>query len=160
MGISSRLVLLTGAVVAFGCGGDTPPPVNATTTESAVSVAQSPEVAVSPESSTELVREVFSFRGSGRDPFRSLLDPGQNLRPFKEDLRVLSIHYDASFPERSIAILRDTTMGERYEVRVRDELGRMRITEIRRGEVILTEENFGVPERVVLTLRRRGQGGN
>ncbi len=57
-------------------------------------------------------------------------------------------------------MLRDMTQGERYEVRTDDELGRLRVAEIREYEVVLTIEEFGVPRQVVIALRRRQEGGN
>jgi hypothetical protein len=108
----------------------------------------------------ELSREVFTYRAAARDPFRSLVESGLELRPFIEDLRLTMIIYDARYPGRSVAVLRDTTQGERYEVQADDEVGRLRVAEIREYEVVLTIEEFGVPRRVVLTLRRRQGGGN
>lgn len=147
------------AVVALACGGgEAPPPAGGEAP--AEGPAESPPPAAV-EQSTQLVREVYSFAGSGRDPFGSLVSsPGANLRPLPEDLRLLTITYDAAYPGRSVAVVRDTTTNQRYELRVDDEIGRMRVTEIRRTEVVFTVENFGVPEQVVLAMRRRGgQGG-
>ena len=88
------------------------------------------------------------------------MEGGLELRPFIEDLRLTSILYDARYPGRSVAVLRDRTQGERYEVRADDELGRLRVAEIREYSVLLTVEEFGVPRRVEITLRRRQEGGN
>lgn len=103
------------------------------------------------------MREVFTYRGSGRDPFRSLLTTGA-VRPMLEDLRVTAILYDGTYPARSVAVLRDTTTNKRYDVRVDDEVGRLRVVEIRPNEVIFSLEEFGVERRVSLTLRRRQEG--
>ena len=99
-------------------------------------------------------------RGAGRDPFRSLLSANDaNLRPFFEDLRLVSVQYDGSFPARSVAVLRDTTLNDRYTIKVGDRLGRLQVTEIRPGQVVFTRQNLGVSEQVMLETRRRGQGG-
>jgi hypothetical protein len=103
--------------------------------------------------STELVREVFSYRGSGRDPFQSLLASGE-VRPLFEDLRLLGVAYDPQYPARSVAVLRDVSVNKRYDVRVDDELGRLRVVEIRADEVIFMLEEFGVARQVSLVLRR------
>ena len=147
-------IMLVGA--AMGCGEDVPPPAPVPVDPEVTEAAQEPQQL----QSTELYREVFSYRGSGRDPFQSLVRRGGEVRPFLDDLRVTSIAYDARFPTRSVAILRDRSDNARYTVRVDDQLGRMRITEIRQSEVVFTIEDFGVPRQVVLSMRRPGnQGG-
>jgi hypothetical protein len=80
------------------------------------------------------------------------------VRPLLEDLRVMAILYDASYPARSVAILRDTTTKKRYDVRVDDELGRLRVVAIRPNEVVFSIEEFGVERQVTLALRRRQEG--
>jgi hypothetical protein len=106
---------------------------------------------------TQLVREVYAFQGSGRDPFASLLRSA-DVRPLFEDLRVTSITYDAQYPGGSVAVLRDTTLNQRYTVRVGDELGRMRVVDINPDEVMLMMEEFGVERQMSLRLRRRQEG--
>jgi hypothetical protein len=101
-----------------------------------------------------LVREVFAYRGTGRDPFLSLLRSGE-VRPLFEDLRVTTITYDPRYPSNSVAVLRDTVVDRRYTVRVGDELGRMRIAEIRQQEVLVIMQEFGVERQRSLVLRRR-----
>jgi hypothetical protein len=143
---------------ALACGGgDVPPPpagggVPGPQPGDSIQLAQAEQI--------ELSREVFAYRAGSRDPFRSLVESGQELRPFLEDLRVTSILYDARYPGRSLAVLRDTTLGDRYEVRVDDEFGRLRVAEIREEEVVLTIEEFGVPRQVVISLRRRREGNS
>ena len=106
----------------------------------------------------QMVREVFTYRGAGRDPFASLLESGTDLRPFLEDLRVTSIVFDARYPARSVVVLRDTTgTGERYVLRVGDVVGRLRVAEIREYQVLITVDEFGQPRQVVLALRRQGE---
>lgn len=154
----NALVTLILSVGVLGCGGDEPPPPPPT--GSAPPPLEATQAAdTTPEGATELVREVFSYTAGGRDPFGSLVSSRDaNLRPLPEDLRVQAIVFDAVYPGRSVAVVRDTTVNERYELRVNDRLGRMIVTEIRRSEVVVTVEQFGVPEQIVLTLRRRDQG--
>ena len=144
-----------GLVAALcACGGeDLPPP--SVSPAAVIAEAEAADTTQSSQS-TELQREVFSYRGSGRDPFQSLLRQGGEVRPFLDDLRLVSVAYDTRFPNRSVAILRDQTDGQRYDVRVEDQLGRMRVTEIRPSEIVFTIEDFGVPRQAVLSLRRRG----
>ncbi len=103
----------------------------------------------------ELEREVFTFRGAARDPFVSLVRSGET-RPEVRDLRIMGINFDARYPTRSVAVLRDTTDGRRYNVRAGDALGRMRVTEVRPTEVVLLIEEFGLERQMVLSVRRRG----
>lgn len=143
------------------CGGDevSPPPVGGASGPATPGAGRTQDSTVTVEP-IALSREVFTYRAAPRDPFRSLLEGGLELRPFLEDLRLTSIIYDARYPGRSVAVLRDVTAGARYQVRTDDELGRLRVAEIRKHEVVLTIEEFGVPRRVVITLRRRQEGGD
>ena len=145
--------------LSAGCGEDVPPPAPAPV-DTEAAAAEEPVQQAQEGQSTELLREVFSFRGSGRDPFQSLVRRGGEVRPFLDDLRVTAITFDSRFPTRSVAILRDRSDNARYTVRADDQLGRMRVTEIRQSEVVFTIEDFGVPRQVVLSMRRPGtQGG-
>ena len=144
---------LSAVLVVSACGTEPVPATSAPPTFAT-------DTATPASQSTALSREVFSYRGAGRDPFRSLLSANDaNLRPFFEDLRLVSVQYDGSFPARSVAVLRDTTLNDRYTVKVGDRLGRLQVMEIRPGQVIFTRQNLGVSEQVMLETRRRGQGG-
>jgi hypothetical protein len=146
------------AALFLGCGGEVPPPPTAQAAGGAVQAPIQDSAQAAQLEQMELSREVFSYRGAARDPFRSLIQSGLELRPFPEDLRVTQIIYDARYPGRSVAVLRDTTQGRRYQVRVDDEFGRLRVAEIRENEVVLTMEEFGVPRQVVISLGRRREG--
>lgn len=152
------LCLLAGLGLA-ACQEELPPPgtptgevVAAPATGATPAAAQ--QQAVAPVAETGLMREVFNYRGAGRDPFVSLLRSG-DVRPLVEDLRVTAINFDPRYPGGSIAVLRDTTMQKRYTVRVGDELGRLRITAIRTDAVLLTIQEFGVERQMSLRLRSR-----
>lgn len=140
--------------VACGAGDIEPPPsggaVRGLLAEDTVQAVESARI--------ELSREVFAYRGGSRDPFRSLVESGFELRPFVEDLRLTSIIYDERYPDRSVAVLQDISQARRYNVRVDDEFGRLRVAAIRKYEVVLTIEEFGVPREVVISLRRRQEG--
>jgi hypothetical protein len=157
-----RVLGLAVSLLAGGCGGgeglppagtpaagaEPPPPVEVAVSDTAA--AQE----AAPLDETQLLREAFSYRGSGRDPFISPVKSGE-ARPLLEDLRVTSITYDPRFPSNSVAVLRDTTVNQRYTVRVGDELGRMRVVEIRPREIVVIVDEFGVERQVVLQQRRR-----
>ncbi|UCG84883.1 MAG: hypothetical protein JSW71_13125 [Gemmatimonadota bacterium] len=144
------------AVGAVGAVAAEPPaPLENEPTRDAVADAEQPDLAEDTESrETELIREVFSYRGAARDPFVSLLRTA-DIRPFLQDLQVKSIMYDPRHPAMSVAVLRDTVAGKAYPVRVGDELGRMRVGDIVPGEVVLVVVEFGSERQVV--LRQRGR---
>jgi hypothetical protein len=102
----------------------------------------------------ELSREVFAYRGAGRDPFLSLLKSGA-AKPLPGDVQVRGITFDPRYPQRSVATLQDTTDMRRYTVRVGDVIGRIRIAEIRANEVVAVVQEFGVDRQMVLPIRRR-----
>lgn len=146
------------AGVVAGCGGEEPEPVQTPVRTVPSSVGQQQvEDTVDVGGETQLLREVFSYRGSGRDPFASLLESG-DVRPLIQDLRITSITYDPRYPAASIAILRDTIVNQAYAVRVGDEIGRMRVVEIAPGQVVLVISEFGSERQVVLRQRRRQEG--
>lgn len=146
------------AGLMIGCGGSDPepaPPVAPPAADTASS--GDAEVAAREQGETELVREVFSFRGTSRDPFLSLLESG-DVRPLVQDLRITSITFDPRYPAASVAILRDTIVNKSYPLRVGDEVGRIRVAEISPGEVVLVIAEFGSERQVVLRQRRRQEG--
>ncbi len=135
----------------FACGGEVPV-VQAPPGTSPAGGAEEVSDSIAPAAQTELMREVFSYRGSGRDPFISLLQ-SDDVRPLIEDLRISSIAYDPRYPTASVAVLRDTIANQAYSVRVGDELGRLRVAEILPGEIVLIVTEFGSERQE--TLRQR-----
>ncbi len=153
---------LTGAVACLGllvgCGGGEPEPEQTPTRTAPAAMSQEPAAdTAEAQGEMELLREVFAFRGSGRDPFRSLLESGE-VRPLVQDLRITSITYDPRYPAASVAVLRDTIVNQAYPVRVGDELGRLRVVGISPGQVTLVLSEFGSERQVVLRQRRRQEG--
>ena len=152
---------LTAALLVAACGGadeappagqpavEPPPPTGWADTAGAVTAGQDSAAA-----SLEVSREVFAYRGSGRDPFVSLLKSG-DVRPLPQDLRVVGITFDPRYPQRSVAVLHDVSDLRRFTVRPGDVVGRIRIVEVRATEVIAVVQEFGVDRQVVLPLRRR-----
>lgn len=152
---------LTAALLVAACGGadeapppgqpavEPPPPTSELGAVAADTGGQG--VAAGP---LEISREVFSYRGSGRDPFISLLRSG-NVRPLPQDLRLVGVTFDPRYPQRSVAVLHDVSDLRRFTVRPGDVIGRIRIVEVRATEVIAVVQEFGVDRQVVLPLRRR-----
>ncbi len=153
-------VLLSAGLALAACGGGAEQPAAAT--EQAATPAAgpaavqqaAPDTTAQAAPSMDLSREVFAFRGTGRDPFLSLLKSG-DVRPLPQDVRVTGITFDPRYPQRSVATLQDTTYGRRYTIRVGDVIGRIRIVEIRATEVVAVVEEFGVDRQLVLPVRRR-----
>jgi len=148
---------LAAVLVAAACGGgeeappagqpaEEPPPPTAAVQDTSARDSTGQALALS--------REVFTYSGSGRDPFLSLLRSG-DMRPLPGDLRVVGITYDTRYPQRSVAVLSDVAEVKRYTVRPGDVIGRVRIVEIRTTEVIAVVQEFGVDRQIVLPLRRR-----
>jgi hypothetical protein len=143
------------ALVLSACGGEDAPAAGAPAVEPPPPpVGEATVEEQAPAGQMQLVREVFSYTGSGRDPFASLLRSA-DVRPLIEDLRVTAINYDSRYPGGSVAVLRDTTLNQRYTVRVGDELGRMRVVDINADEVLVLIEEFGVARQMSIRLRRR-----
>lgn len=151
VGLSALLALSFGASSAVAQEGTPPPPTKAKPKQ-----AELPPPRL--DTATNLMREVFAFRSSGRDPFLSLLKSG-SVRPLITDLRIVGINYDPRYPVQSVVTLQDTTLKKRYTLKVNDQVGRIHVTEIRAQEVVLTIEEFGASRQVVLALKpRQGEG--
>jgi hypothetical protein len=153
-------LLLTAGLAIAACRGGTEQPAAANqpaampAAPAAAAQQAAPDTTAKPVPSMDLSREVFSYRGTGRDPFLSLLKSG-DVRPLPQDVRVTGITFDPRYPQRSVATLQDTTYGRRYTIRVGDVIGRIRIVEIRATEVVAVVEEFGVDRQLVLPVRRR-----
>lgn len=95
-------------------------------------------------------REAFSYERSGRrDPFLSLLH-SHDLRPMINDLKLVAVLYDPV--GRSWAVMRDMTTKEQYRVKVGQQLGRMRVTQIHPKSVTFTIEEIGFSRQQTLAL--------
>lgn len=166
--MTPRLIVGTLVALALACGGgeDAPAPGTpaaqqpAAGTPAAAAPAANDSTAATQDTTanrTGLVREVFAYRSGGRDPLRSLLTSG-DIRPLLSDLRLTTVVYDPRYPARSVAVLRDVSTTKRYDVRVDDALGHMRVVEIRPTEVVLSVEEFGQERQVTLALPKRQEG--
>ncbi len=165
--MTRRMVGSALAALMLACGGNqAPAPGTPAEQPAAPGTAQAQaEAQAAPDSAaqdttanrTGLVREVFAYRSGGRDPFRSLLTSG-DIRPLLEDLRLTTVVYDPRYPARSVAVLRDVSVNKRYDVRVDDELGHMRVLEIRPTEVVLAVEEYGAERQVTLALPKKQEG--
>jgi hypothetical protein len=169
----ARLLLL--AILLAACGGgdvddtvttggdpaleeaETPPPAPA-----AAPAAANGPVAVQFDTAAArgerpLLREVYYWRGSGRDPFRPLVEASAS-GPELVDLSLTSVMYQASDPSRSVAVFRDNGNGRRYTVGPGDRIGRLTVVSIRDGAATLRMNDFGTIRDQTYSLRRSEDG--
>lgn len=102
----------------------------------------------------EVVRETFAYAGGPRDPFSSLLTMDR-MGPEFVDLQLVGVYQDLQYPSNSVAIVRDKVADKRYKVRAGDELGAMRVREIRAKDVVFTVQDFGYSRQEILSLRQQ-----
>jgi len=99
-------------------------------------------------------RETFVYSGGSRDPFESLLDMATS-GPELPDLILLAIYQDLAANSNSVALLRDRTNDRRFKLRIGDQLGRLRVAQIRQKDVVFIVEDFGFERQETLSLTKR-----
>jgi hypothetical protein len=102
-----------------------------------------------------LLREVYYWRGTARDPFRALFSVDQG-GPELADLTLTSVIYQASDPSRSLAVFREIGNNDRHTVRQGDRIGRLYVATIAPDMATLTMNDFGTVRRQTYQLRRPG----
>ncbi|HET8624926.1 MAG TPA: hypothetical protein VFM14_15285 [Gemmatimonadales bacterium] len=106
-------------------------------------------------SEASLLRETFAYAGAPRDPFASLIKTA-HAGPELGDLQLVGIYEDLRYSGNSLAILREKTKeAKRHKLRVGDQLGRLRVTQIRPKEVVFTIQDFGYERQETLSLRKQ-----
>lgn len=103
---------------------------------------------------TEVMRETFSYSGAARDPYVSLISAAK-IGPEFSDLLLVGIYQDLRYASNSVAVLRDKTSGKRYKLRVGDQVGRLKVAQIRQSDVVFTIADFGFERQETLSLRKR-----
>ncbi|MGH7517613.1 MAG: hypothetical protein ACREOC_09105 [Gemmatimonadales bacterium] len=107
------------------------------------------------DSEASLLRETFAYAGAPRDPFASLIKTA-HAGPELGDLQLVGIYEDLRYSGNSIAILREKSKeGKRHKLRVGDQLGRLRVTQIRPKDVVFTIQDFGYERQETLSLRKQ-----
>jgi hypothetical protein len=101
-----------------------------------------------------VTRETFAYGGGSRDPFMSLLDL-ESAGPELPDLQLVAVYQDLAYSSNSLAVLRDRTSGKRYKLRMGDELGRLKVAQIRQKDVVFIVEDFGFERQETLSLPKR-----
>lgn len=99
-------------------------------------------------------RETFAYAGGSRDPFESLLDMATS-GPELPDLTLVAIYQDLAYNSNSVALLRDRTNDRRFKLRVGDQLGRLKVAQIRQKDVVFIVEDFGFERQETLSLTKR-----
>ncbi len=100
-----------------------------------------------------LQREVFRYDDGGRrDPMVSLMNTS-DLRPLITEVQVVGIIYDEEGTNH-VAILRNTVDKKtQYHVKLGQMLGRMKVTQITRREVVFTIDEFGFSRQERLSVK-------
>ena len=136
--------------VRRGAAAPAPAPMSGPGSTPAQASATAPST-VAPGVATPVTREVYSYEPAGRrDPFFSLILT-EDLRPLLSDLRLVGILHDAS-GRKSVAIMRDILTNAQYRVNVGQQLGRMRVAQIKPRAVIFTIDEFGLSRQDSLFL--------
>jgi hypothetical protein len=105
-------------------------------------------------SESEVLRESFTYGGAPRDPFASLIKTARN-GPELSDLQLVAIYEDLRYSGNSVAVLREKTGGKRHKLRAGDQLGRLRVTQVRAKDVVFTIQDFGYERQETLSLRKQ-----
>ncbi|MGV3708810.1 MAG: hypothetical protein ACO1Q7_08210 [Gemmatimonas sp.] len=101
--------------------------------------------------SITIEREVFDYARTGRrDPYKSLMT-SSDVRPLISDLRLMSVAFDSS-GAHSVAILRDINTKERYMLKVGQQLGRLRVANIKHKSVVFSIDEFGFNRQETLQM--------
>lgn len=101
--------------------------------------------------SITISRETFDYARTGRrDPYVSLMSSSA-VRPLISDLKLTSVAYDST-GQHSVAIVRDLVTKERYMLKVGQQLGRLRVANIKYKSVVFTVDEFGFNRQETLQM--------
>lgn len=103
---------------------------------------------------SEVLRETFAYGGGARDPFGSLINT-KSAGPELIDLQLVGIYEDMRSSANSVAVLREKQSGKRHKLRTGDQIGRLRVAQIRNKDVVFTVEDFGFERQETLSLRKQ-----
>ena len=154
------LMALVGAACGGGDGADAPAVVQSGDASLELpGVEQEAQTTDSVErnNDVQLTRETFSYSGGTRDPFSSLFNLA-SAGPEIQDLELVGIYMDPDHPGNNIAVLRERTTGRPHNLRTGDQVGRARVTQIRRMDIVFTIEDFGFERQETLALPKREEG--
>ncbi len=75
--------------------------------------------------------------------------------PELPDLILVGIYQDLAYNSNSVALLRDRTNDRRFKLRVGDQMGRLKVAQIRQKDVVFIVEDFGFERQETLSLTKR-----
>jgi hypothetical protein len=103
----------------------------------------------------EVMRETFAYAGGTRDPFVSLINTDKS-GPEIADLDLVGVYLDLRTPSNNVVVLREKkTSAKRHKMRVGDQLGRARLTQIRARDAVFMIQDFGFERQETLSLRKQ-----
>ena len=102
----------------------------------------------------EVMRETFAYAGGTRDPFASLIDLDKT-GPEIADLDLVGVYMDLRSPSNNVVVLREKASAKRHKMRVGDQLGRARLTQIRPRDAVFMIADFGFERQETLSLRKQ-----
>ena len=102
----------------------------------------------------EVMRETFAYAGGTRDPFASLIDTDKT-GPEIADLDLVGVYLDLRSPSNNVVVLREKASAKRHKMRVGDQLGRARLTQIRPRDAVFMIQDFGFERQETLSLRKQ-----
>ncbi|MBW8773338.1 MAG: hypothetical protein JF590_08630, partial [Gemmatimonadetes bacterium] len=106
---------------------------------------------------TEVLRESFSYSGSSRDPFTSVVSQG-NTGPDISDMILVAVLADSRSARNSVAVLREKTGSRRWRVKVGDHIGAATVSLITQRDVTFSVQDFGFERQETLSLRNKPEG--
>ena len=103
----------------------------------------------------EVMRETFAYAGGTRDPFSSLIN-ADKMGPEIADLDLVGVYQDLRSTSNSVVVLREKGKdARRHKMRVGDQLGRARLTQIRPRDAVFMINDFGYERQETLSLRKQ-----
>ena len=100
------------------------------------------------------MRETFAYAGGTRDPFASLINTAKS-GPEVADLDLVGVYMDLRSPSNNVVVLREKLSSKRHKMRVGDQLGRARLTQIRPRDAVFMIQDFGFERQETLSLRKQ-----
>jgi hypothetical protein len=104
-----------------------------------------------------MLRETYSYEGSARDPFKSVL-VAASRGPELPDLKLVAVIFDPRSPSNSLVTFREIGSDRRYTWHQGERFGRITVGEITTTDVTLMQDDFGVVHRQTYTLRKTEDG--
>jgi hypothetical protein len=167
---------LLGLTAVAGCGGKTVEAQTAAAAETKIAAVRTSAALARPAAShdtlnqdaeamladsvqrareIDVLRESFAYAGGTRDPFSSLLSLDKS-GPEIADLDLVGVYLDLRTPSNNVVVLREKgASAKRHKMRVGDQLGRARLTQIRARDAVFMIHDFGFDRQETLSLRKQ-----